>query len=143
MKHEIARRIAIPTFTDARGSLSVLELRKTVPFPVERVFYLHGMPPEAVRGNHATYSPEFLICAAGSCRIRLCDGRTETEEVFSAAEEGLLIPPLTWRSFSDFSGDCLLICFSDRPYREDDTILDFDRFLQIKNAAAKPDKKDP
>lgn len=133
MEDGIGARIAIPAFTDSRGSLSVVELQRAIPFQVQRVFYLHGVPQGAVRGNHATYSPEFLICAAGSCRVRLNDGQRETEELFSAAGQGILLPPLTWRSFSDFSDDCLLLCFSDRPYADGDIIRDFDLFLKLKS----------
>ena len=135
MEYTIGGRVTIPTVTDPRGSLSVVELKDAVPFQVQRVFYLHGVPQGAVRGDHATYSPEFLICAAGSCRIRLNDGQRETEELFSAAGQGILLPPLTWRSFSDFSEDCLLLCFSDRPYEDADIIRDFDLFLKLKNDA--------
>ena len=131
MEYTIGSRIEIPTFTDPRGSLSAVELQHALPFQVQRVFFLHGVPEGAVRGNHATYSPEFLICAAGSCRVRLNDGQRETEELLSAGAQGILIPPLTWRSFSCFSDDCLLICFSDRPYGDEDIIRDFDRFLQL------------
>ena len=137
MEDGIGVRVAIPTVTDSRGSLSVVELQEAVPFQVQRVFFLHGVPQGAVRGNHATYSPEFLICAAGSCRIRLNDGQRETEELFSAADQGILLAPLTWRSFSDFSEDCLLICFSDRPYADGDIIRDFDLFLKLKNDTRK------
>lgn len=137
MEKEIGIHVAIPTFTDLRGNLSVAELQKTVPFRVQRVFYLYGVPQGAVRGDHATFSPEFVICAAGSCKIRLNDGETETEELLSSPASGILIPPLTWRTFSCFSEDCLLICFSDRPYREDDIIRDFDRFRKLRESAAK------
>ena len=133
MEDTIGGRVTIPTVTDSCGSLSVVELKDAVPFQVQRAFFLHGVPQGAVRGNHATYSPEFLICAAGSCLIRLNDGRRETEEVISAAGQGILLPPLTWRSFSDFSDDCLLLCFSDRPYADGDIIRDFDLFLKLKS----------
>ena len=138
MEYTIGARIEIPTFADSRGCLGVVELQKIIPFQVQRVFFLHEVPKEAVRGNHATYSPEFLICAAGSCRVRLNDGQRETEELLSASAKGLLIPPLTWRSLSDFSDNCLLICFSDRPYGDEDIIRDFDLFRKLKHNGTAP-----
>ena len=127
--------IPLPTFTEERGSLSVVDFAEFAPFAVKRFFYIYGVPYDAVRGNHATYSPEFIICISGGCRLRLHDGDRETAVTFSSPREGYYVPPLTWRSLDGFSKDCILLCFSDRPYSTGDLIESFTEFLALKRGS--------
>ena len=41
----------LKTFTDKRGSLTLLEVGQDIPFPVERVFWIHNVPEGQERGN--------------------------------------------------------------------------------------------
>ena len=43
----------LKTFTDKRGSLTLLEVGQDIPFPVERVFWIHNVPEGQERGQHA------------------------------------------------------------------------------------------
>lgn len=133
MEQENGRRIPLPTFTDPRGSLTAIDLAQEAPFAVRRVFYIYGVTPGATRGDHATRDPEFIICLSGRCRMRLHDGKRESVVLLSSPREGYYLPPMVWRTFDSFSEDCVLLCFSDRPYRPEDCVTDFDEFLALKN----------
>ena len=124
--------IPLPTFTEERGSLTAVDFAENSPFPVSRIFYIYGVPAGFKRGEHATRSPEFLICLSGSCRLRIHNGQQETAVTLSSPREGYYIPPLTWRTLDSFSEDCLLLCFSDRPYDAGECITDFNDFLALK-----------
>ena len=69
-----ARLVPIPTVGDDRGCLSVVEAGQTAPFPIRRVFYMHGMTAE--RGGHAHRdTDQLVVCVSGSLRLDLTDGR--------------------------------------------------------------------
>ena len=127
------RFIALPTFSDKRGCLTVLEFGEIIPFDVKRMFYIYDSPANEIRGNHATYSQQIIICLQGSCSVILHDGKKEYAVELTSPEKGLFLPSLIWRSFSDFSSGCILLCLSDRAYSKTDYIEDFHLFLSIKN----------
>ena len=43
----------LKTFTDKRGSLTLLEVGQDIPFEVARVFWIHNVPEGQERGQHA------------------------------------------------------------------------------------------
>ena len=70
MEEKKCRLLQLPSFTDRRGKLTVIEGGETVPFEISRVFFLQDPTPDAVRGQHATRNDQYIVAAAGSCRIR-------------------------------------------------------------------------
>ena len=64
--------VDIPTFTDERGSISVLD--KELPFVVKRIFWLHHIQEGKDRGAHALLdSSEIMIATHGSFVVDLDD----------------------------------------------------------------------
>src|SRR5271157_4637986 len=47
------RLIDLPRVTDPRGNLTFLESEQTIPFAIERVYYLYDVPGGESRGGHA------------------------------------------------------------------------------------------
>jgi hypothetical protein len=41
------RLVALRTVDDPRGSLTIVEAERDIPFPIERVYHLHGARPAA------------------------------------------------------------------------------------------------
>lgn len=130
MKSETIKIIPIPTFSESRGNLSVLDFADVIPFPVKRAFYIYGVSPTEKRGDHATCSPEFIVCLSGHCLLTAHNGCKSTQINLCNPKEGYYLPSKTWRILSNFSPDCILLCFSDRPYDKKDYIHDFNSFLQ-------------
>ena len=63
----MAEIIRLRTFTDQRGSLSVVE--DEIPFPIRRVFYIYDVD-DSVRGGHRHKKTiQAAICVKGSGRI--------------------------------------------------------------------------
>ena len=131
MNKKTCRLLRFSTFTDERGSLTVIEGGETVPFEIRRIFFLHHSTPDSVRGNHATLNDQCFIAVAGSCRIRTHDG--EKESVFTLKEpmNGIYVPTMVWREVFDCSKDCVLAVLSDKHYDPNDYVRDFDTFLRI------------
>ena len=62
------------TFTDSRGNLTIAEEGIEVPFKIQRVYWIHGVPEGEERGKHSNrVSSEYVIAVSGSVDITLED----------------------------------------------------------------------
>ncbi len=131
MSDSLIRLIDIPQRGDARGQLSVAEMGGALPFPVRRVYWIHGTKPGVSRGFHAHKKlHQLCVCVAGSVRLSLFDGKSEESVVLDSSAKGLLIGPGLWREMHDISPDCVLMVFADAEYEEADYIRDRDQFIR-------------
>ena len=115
---------------DGRGSLTVLEENKEVPFTIKRVYYLYDTGTSASRGFHAHKTLEQIaICVAGSCEIIIDDGYDRKTHCLGSPDVGLYIGNFTWREMHNFSKDCVLLVLASDKYNEDDYIRDYKSFI--------------
>ena len=123
--------IDLPNFGDERGSLTVIESNKNIPFVVKRLYYIYDAKPDVPRGFHAHKElKQVAIAVKGSCRFLLDDGKEKVSFLLDNAAQGLLIESCIWREMSDFSEDCVLMVLADNFYDESDYIRDYDEFLK-------------
>jgi len=128
-----AKMIAIPSFSDVRGDLSVLEFDKLLPFPVKRLFYTYGVDSREVRGEHAHKRCEqFLIAVHGSLHVIVDDSEHREEFVLDSPTRGLHLPAGCWGIQYKHSPDCVLLVCASEGYVAEDYIRDYDEFLQYK-----------
>jgi len=131
MSSTLVHLVDIPQRGDARGQLAVAELGGALPFPVRRVYWIHGTTPGVSRGFHAHKKlRQLCVCVAGSVRMSLFDGRREESVILDSHAKGLLIGPGLWREMHDFSPDCVLMVFASTEYDEGDYIRDRDQFIR-------------
>ena len=136
MSDKLVQLVDIPQRGDARGALSVAELGGALPFPIRRVYWIHGTQPGVSRGFHAHKKlRQLCVCVAGSVRLSLFDGRREESVVLDSAVKGLLIGPGLWREMHDFSPDCVLMVFADAEYDEADYIRSKEAFIESTHVA--------
>lgn len=124
------RLIDLPRVTDPRGNLTYLESQQTIPFPIERVYYLYDVPGGESRGGHAHRELEqFVIAAAGSFEVLVNDG-VNTERFFlNRSYYGLYIPRMVWREIDEFSSGSVCLVMASHHYNEDDYYREYDEFL--------------
>ena len=123
--------VHFPPLGDERGSLVALEGRKTVPFAIQRVYYIFGTKAGVARGFHAHHNlKQVAVCVTGKCRMILDDGKNREEAWLDSPTKGLLIGDLIWREMHDFSEDCVLLVLASEHYDEADYIRDYDVFLK-------------
>jgi dTDP-4-dehydrorhamnose 3,5-epimerase-like enzyme len=121
----------LTTLGDSRGSLTVIEALKTVPFDIKRVYYLKNLASATPRGFHAHYRLEqFAICLSGSCEIIFDNGKSKERKLMDSASEGVLIPPMVWHEMHNFSKDCIFLVLASDIYDEADYIRDYQDFLK-------------
>ena len=122
--------INLPPLGDERGSLVALEAAKTIPFDIQRVYYLFDTKPGVSRGFHAHKKlQQVAVCVTGKCRMVLDDGKIREEVWLDSPVKGLLIGNLVWREMHDFSPDCVLLVLASEHYDETDYIRDYEDFL--------------
>ena len=83
---------------DVRGTLTVLNQIDSVPFAVQRIFWITGRSDAPSRGNHAhRQCHQLLVCNSGLALVDYQhNGIIKTEQMTTG--HTLYCPPLTWVS---------------------------------------------
>ncbi|PQJ31977.1 hypothetical protein BST92_08595 [Nonlabens arenilitoris] len=123
--------IDIPKITDPRGNLAVIE-GDTIPFKMERVYYLYDVPSTSQRGGHAHKELRQLIIAlSGSFDVVLDDGKEQKTITLNKPDKGLLIPIMVWRELENFSSGSVCMVVASMEFSEDDYIRDYNEFKDL------------
>lgn len=122
----------LQTITDARGSLTVAE---KLSFPIKRVYWLHGIDRDAMRGGHAQKTTKRIIVAvSGSFRV-LAKTWSWTDKVLKRPDEGFVVEPMTWLELSEFSPDAVCLVLASEEHDEADSVRDFGEFIRLRRSA--------
>lgn len=120
------------TMTDGRGDLTVIE--SELPFSIQRVYYLYGVPSGQHRGDHAHKELEqILIPLHGRLEVILDNGTSSEKFVLDDPTKGLYIPKLVWRTLQNFSDDTILLVLASLKYSAEDYLRNHDGFLEWLN----------
>lgn len=112
-----------------RGTLSVVECGKEVPFEIKRVFYLYDLPDQGVRANHAhRMQSQYITCLQGELSLNAVRGHSEQRFILSAPDKGIYIPPMTWISIKVLSTPAVCMVLCSGLYDENDYIRNFEEF---------------
>lgn len=118
----------IPKITDPRGNLAVIE-KDTLPYKVQRVYYLYDVPSDAYRGGHSHKEcVEFLVALSGSFEVVLDDGTSQKRVTLNKPNKGLLIPTGIWRELENFSSGAVCLVLASEEYEEADYIREYEVF---------------
>lgn len=118
---------------DLRGSLTVGEFERDIPFLPHRYFMVFGVPSREIRGEHAhRVCHQFLICVHGTCSVVVDDGRRRAEVRLDMLDVGLHLPPMIWGTQYRYSPDAVLLVFASHHYDPDDYIRSYDEFLTLR-----------
>jgi len=124
----------IPTITDTRGNLAVIE-KECLPYPIKRVYYLFDVPSDSYRGGHAHKEQlEFLIALSGSFNVTLDNGSQKKSFLLNKPNKGLLLPTGIWRELEDFSYGAICLVLSSGEFDEGDYIRNYQDFRNLKGA---------
>lgn len=122
----------LPQNRDARGNLVVAEFSEHVPFRVARLFYVHDVPANGVRGQHAhRRCRQYMICQTGRLMIAATDGRHERRLQLNPGD-AVLIEPGIFASETFIDPGTVLLVLCDRPYESNDYIRTVEELLAIR-----------
>ncbi|MEC3888283.1 WxcM-like domain-containing protein [Xanthomonas campestris] len=116
---------------DMRGSLSVGEFEREIPFIPKRYFIVYDVPTEETRGEHAHLKcHQFLIAVKGSVHVVADDGHRREQFLLDKPNAGLYLPPMTWGIQYKYSDDAVLVVFASDFYDSADYIREYGSFLK-------------
>jgi dTDP-4-dehydrorhamnose 3,5-epimerase-like enzyme len=116
---------------DERGSLIAIEGEKYLKFRIRRIFYIYGIEPGLVRGQHANkLSTMCFISIKGECKVFVDNGKDNKTFILDDPAVGLICEPMTWKKIYDFSSDCILMVICDTNYDAKEYISSYDDFKE-------------
>lgn len=127
-------KITLKTFTDERGSLTPVELRDFVDWPVARVYYLTDVTGS--RGGHCVKGEKKIyICQKGVAKCRFHDGGVGGKSGWQEFElkgpsDGVLMEGDYYREFHEFAPGTVLLAVSSVNYDPKDYIYDLNEFIE-------------
>lgn len=126
------RLIEVPRIIDPRGSLSVVEGGRQVPFQIERFYYLYDVPSGAERGGHAHKRlKQFIFALSGSFDISIDDGFERKKITLNRPYIGLYLCSGIWREISNFVAGTTCAVLASEVYQEEDYIRNYDEFIHF------------
>jgi WxcM-like, C-terminal len=126
---DLARMVSLPHISRPEGSITPVEGGRTIPFEIQRVYYLYDIVGGASRGGHAHRELQQLIVATmGGFTVVLDDGERRRGFPLRRSYEGLYVPPMLWREITDFTSGGVCVVLASLPYDEADYIRDYDDF---------------
>lgn len=131
--------IDLQSFGDERGSLIAFEKNSNVPFDVKRVFYIFDTKGDIARGCHANKKSKFLLVVInGSCRVKIDNGKEQTDVLLNNPNKALFLNTLVWKEMYEFSYNSVLMVLANEYYDESEYIRNYDEFLdKVNNKCAK------
>ena len=126
------RLLKLPSTSDIRGSLTVGEFSRTIPFNVKRYFVVFDVPSAETRGEHAHRKcHQCLTCIHGTMRAIVDDGTAREEFLLDRPDMVLYVPPMIWGTQYQYSKDATLLVLASEFYEKDDYIRSYDEFLSL------------
>ena len=123
--------IDVPTFTDDRGAISVLD--KELPFQVKRVFWLHHIAEGKDRGAHALLEGmEIMVAVHGSFVVDLDDGTEKASVILDNPSKGLIIRPGVWFRTHSYKGEGVSLILADEEYSRDRYTYDYKEYIKLR-----------
>ena len=108
--------IHLPVCTDRRGSLSFAE-SSSIPFCIERVFWIYDVPQGGERGAHShNECAEVVIPVQGEFDMTVDDGSTCRTIHLNSPHTGILIPAGIWCRLSNFAPGTVCVVLASHPY---------------------------
>lgn len=123
--------VDIPTFTDERGAISVMD--KELPFEVKRVFWLHHIMEGKDRGAHALLdSEEIMIAIHGSFVVDLDDTESKISLLLDDPRTGLIIRPGIWFRAHSYKEDGISLILASEEYTKDKYAYDYEEYSRMR-----------
>ena len=129
------RIIDLTRFPDHRGSLTVIEELKDIPFSIKPAYWVYDVPHNGTRGGHAHHEQQQIIIAlSGSFSVIVDNGLSKQTYHLSDPSKGLYISAGIWNTLENFSSGAVCMVLASGSYDEDDYIREYEEFLKIKQS---------
>jgi hypothetical protein len=126
---DLVRWIDLHPCVDSRGTLTAIEGEQTIPFPIRRAYFMHGVTAD--RAGHAHRDTQQLVIpVAGSCEVGLSDGNTT--KVFECCDpgKGLYIVPMLFIRLCNCSAGSVILVLASTHYDKSRSIRSWEEYLE-------------
>ena len=113
--------LTLPTFSDLRGDLTVLQ--DEVPFSICRAYWIYGADGSIRGGHRHLKTMQALVCLSGICTVQIVKGNEKATFIMSTPQQCLLIDPEDWHTLQPQKNAVILILAS-HPYEAADYVLE-------------------
>jgi UDP-2-acetamido-3-amino-2,3-dideoxy-glucuronate N-acetyltransferase len=116
--------------TDERGTLTVFELGKALPFKPKRIFIISKAPVGISRGGHAhRRCSQFLIATSGEIQVTVTNRNANFNFNLNSNQVGLFLPALNWVEFIFNAPNTTATVLASRNFEESDYIYDRNKII--------------
>ncbi len=116
----MAKIIELPTRTDSRGSLTVLE--KVLSFDIKRIYWIYDLNDES-RGKHRHKETwQAMVCLQGKCEVLVKKHQKEEFFKLENPNEILILEPDDWHEMKNFEQTPILLVVASHHYDANDYI---------------------
>lgn len=125
--------IEFSTVKNRAGNIIPVQAFETIPFDIERVFYIYDIPSGEKRGMHAhKHCDEILVAACGSFKVELDDGTNKKTVLLNNPMYGLHIPPGVWATEKEYSSGAVCLALASEKYKAEDYINKYSEFKRYR-----------
>jgi hypothetical protein len=118
---------------DDAGNITVVENNISIPFDINRIYYLYDVPMGADRGGHGHYElQQYIVATSGSFTFVLDDGVDKREFFLNDPSKALYIKPGIWRDIKGFSSGSICLVIASHEYSELDYIRNYEDYLDFR-----------
>ncbi len=115
-------------FPSISGTLGVLDA-PDLPFNPRRLYWIHSVPKDESRGNHAHKElNQFFVALKGEVSIEISTNKQKEVVTLDCDNKILVLKSGYWRKLFNFSPDAVILVGADSEYNSDDYIRDWDEF---------------
>nr|WP_295921706.1 FdtA/QdtA family cupin domain-containing protein [uncultured Dyadobacter sp.] len=112
----MAHLINLKTFTDSRGSLTVIE--RVIPFEIKHIFYVNGHDYFGNGEDSLQRTKQAVICLKGSCLITSHSGTDEQHFILNTADQCLLLAPDDKHEILQIAEGSILMMLASEPFKQ-------------------------
>jgi dTDP-4-dehydrorhamnose 3,5-epimerase-like enzyme len=127
-------KINLKTFFNSNksyGQLTLIDLKKDLPFKTSRIFFSYKVNKNFSRGGHAhKENYQCLIAISGRLLIHTINSKKRIKNfILNKPNVALLIPKKTWIELKNYSKDCVCFVFTSGNYNKSEYIRDKKLYL--------------
>ena len=125
--------IELKKINNRAGNISVVENDLSIPFKINRVYYIYDVPGGSDRGGHAHKTLEqFVVAVSGAFDIVIDDGRNKKSIRLDRPYIALHIKKGIWREMRNFTSGSVCMVIASLPYDKEDYIDNYKAFKKFK-----------
>jgi len=116
----MAALIELPTFSDVRGKLTVIE--RILPFSIKRTYFIYDTDNRDRGGHRHKITTQAIVCLKGSCTVACDNSFIKVDYILDKPHKCLIIYPEDYHIMRNFTLDAILLVFASEEFIESDYI---------------------